>query len=170
MTEKLEYRLLNSNDAILLFNFNSNIDNIAFVPRTPYKTIDEAEALLSRFLKSMQDKTAVWWVVCNKHSGNAVGYGGLFDIDMSNRRAEIGYGFLKEFWGKGYACSIVDHITNHGFSELNLHRIYGLVDPENKASVRVLEKNGYNSEGVMRDYYFARNRFFDMTLLAKINK
>ena len=170
MSERLEYRLLNSNDAFLLFNFNSSIDNIAFVPRTPYKKIEEAEVLLSRFLKSMQDKKAVWWVVCNKHSGAAVGYGGLFDIDLSNHRAEIGYGFLKEFWGKGYASSIADHITNYGFSKLNLHRIYGLVDPENKASIRVLEKNGYQNEGTMHDYYYARGRYFDMTLLANINK
>ncbi len=170
MSEKLEYRLLNSNDAILLFNFNSSIDNIEFVPRTLYKSIDEAEALLSRFLKSMQDKTAVWWVVCNKQSGTAIGYGGLFDIDMGNHRAEIGYGFLKEFWGKGYASSIVDHITNYGFSDLKLHRIFGLVDPENSASIRVLEKNGYIIEGLMHDYYYARERFFDMTLLAIINK
>lgn len=168
MINKLDYRLLSKNDGELLFKFNSSIDNLAYVPRTPYQDIDEAEALLTRFLKSMEDKTAIWWVVCNKHNGNAIGYGGLFDIDYNNHRAEIGYGFLKDFWGKGFARAIVEHITNYGFSELNLHRICGLVDPDNKASIRVLEKNGYNNEGLMRDYYFAREKFFDMCLLAKI--
>ena len=170
MPEKLEYRLLNTQDAKLLFNFNSSIENLAFVPRTPYKSVEEAEALLARFLKSVEDKTAIWWVFCNRNTRTAIGYGGLFDIDMNNQRAEIGYGFLKEFWGKGYASSIVDHISNYGFSELKLHRIYGLVDPENKASIRVLEKNGYVNEGVIHDYYYARNKFFDMILMANIIK
>lgn len=169
MNEKLIYRLLNSNDAELLFMFNSSIENLAYVPRTPYKDIEEAEALLARFLKSMEDKTAIWWVVCSKCSGKLVGYGGLFGIDHENKRAEIGYGFLKEFWGKGYASSIVDYITNFGFSELKLHRIYGLVNPDNKASIRVLEKNGYLNEGIMHDYFYARGRYFDMCLMASIN-
>jgi len=169
MNEKLIYRLLNSNDAELLFMFNSSIENLAYVPRTPYKDIEEAEALLARFIKSMEDKTAIWWVVCSKCSGKLVGYGGLFGIDTDNHRAEIGYGFLKEYWGKGYASSIVGFITNYGFAELNLHRIFGLVDPQNMASIRVLEKNGYLNEGIMQDYFYAREKYFDMSLLAIIN-
>lgn len=168
MPNKLDYRLLTHNDGELLFKFNSSIENLAYVPRTPYTTIDEAEVLLSRFIKSMDDKSAIWWAVSCKGSGSLVGYGGLFNIDSDNHRAEIGYGFLKEFWGKGYASSIVDFITNYGFTELNLHRICGLVDPLNAASIRVLEKNGYAKEGVMRDYYYARGRYFDMCLLAKV--
>jgi len=151
-----------------MFNFNSSIDNLTFVPRSPIKTIDEAEALLSKFLKSMEDKTAIWWTFCSAKSGKPFGYGGLFEIDLDNKRAEIGYGLLKEYWGRGFASSIVEIITKYGFEELNLHRIYGLVDPENKASLRVLEKNGYLNEGTMHNYYFARNRFFDMCMVAKI--
>jgi len=59
---------------------------------------------------------------------------------------------------------------NYGFLELKLHRIFSLVDPENKASVRVLEKNGFNLEGIMHDYFYARGRYFDMCLMAKINR
>jgi len=45
-----------------------------------------------------------------------------------------------------------------------------LVNPDNKASIRVLEKNGYLNEGIMQDYYYARKKYFDMSLLAKINR
>lgn len=168
MYTKFEYRLLNEGDTLLMFNFNSSIDNLTFVPRSPIKTIDEAEALLSKFLKSIEDKTAIWWTFCSVKSGKPFGYGGLFEIDLENKRAEIGYGLLKEYWGRGFASSILEIITKYGFEELNLHRIYGLVDPENKASLRVLEKNGYLKEGTMHNYYFARNRFFDMCMVAKI--
>ncbi|MHC1703893.1 MAG: GNAT family N-acetyltransferase [Tenuifilaceae bacterium] len=168
-SDLVDFRLLNSGDSNLLFNFNSNIENILFVPRKPFKTIDEAEVLLSKFHNSMEEKTAIWWTFQSKETGDAVGYGGLFNIDWENSRAEIGYGFLKEHWGKGYATSIVYFITSYGFSELKLHRVYGLVDPENKASSRVLEKNGYINEGVMRDYYYARGRYFDMSQMAKIS-
>lgn len=55
MFEKLDFRLLNSSDVNLLFNFNSSIENLEFVPRTPFKSIDEAEVLLAKFLKSMAE-------------------------------------------------------------------------------------------------------------------
>ncbi|NOU16219.1 MAG: GNAT family N-acetyltransferase [Bacteroidales bacterium] len=168
MFEKLDFRLLNSSDINLLFNFNSSIENLEFVPRTPFQTINEAEALLAKFLKSMAEQTAIWWVFSEMSTGKEIGYGGLFGIDKDNHKAEIGYGFLKESWGKGFASSAVNFITNYCFSELKLHRLNGLVDPQNKASIRVLEKNGYINEGIMRDYYYARDRYFDMCLLAKI--
>lgn len=169
MPNKLDYRLLTHNDVELLFKFNSSIENLAYVPRTPFTTIDEAEALLSKFLKSMEDKAAIWWAVSDNGSGATVGYGGLFNVDYDNHRAEIGYGFLKDFWGNGYASSAVEFITNYGFTQFNLHRIFGLVDPQNAASIKVLEKNGYSKEGIMHDYYYARGRYFDMCLLAKVN-
>jgi len=168
MSTKFDYRLLNENDTSLIFNFNSSIDNLAFVPRSPINNISEAELLLSKFLKSMDDKTAIWWAFYCLRSGKPFGYGGLFEIDLENKRAEIGYGLLKEFWGRGFASSIVEIITRYGFEELKLHRIYGLVDPDNMASLRVLEKNGYSNEGTMHDFFFARGKFFDMCMVAKI--
>jgi len=170
MFEKLDFRLLNSSDVNLLFNFNSSIQNLEFVPRTPFKSIDEAEVLLAKFQKSMAEQTAIWWVFSEMSTGKEIGYGGLFGIDKDNHKAEIGYGFLKEFWRKGFASSAVAYMTNYCFSKLKLHRLNGLVDPENKASIRVLEKNGYTNEGIMCDYYYARDRYFDMCLLTKINK
>ena len=130
--EKLDYRLLNAEDVGLLFNFNSSIENLAFVPRTPIKTKEEAENLLAKITTSMDEKTSVWWAFQDKKNGHCVGYGGLFEIDWENNSAEIGYGLLKEFWGKGFASSIVCNISNYGFLQLKLHRIFGLVAKINK--------------------------------------
>ena len=43
-------------------------------------------------------------------------------------------------------------VTRFAFQELGLHRIEGNVMPRNKASIRVLEKNGYRPEGMARSY------------------
>ena len=169
-SQKLNYHLLNRNDIDLLFRFNSSIENLRFVPRSPFVEIDEAKVLFERFSKSMEEQSAIWWGFHSKKGNHPVGYGGLFEIDWGNKRAEIGYGFLKEFWGKGYASTIVSDLTNFGFNELKLHRIYGLVDPENFASLRVLEKKGYKKEGVLQNYFYARGRYFDMCIMAIVDK
>ncbi len=69
--------------------------------------------------------------------------------DVHQHSAEIGYWLGEPFWGKGIASKIVAMITKYGFEKLHLKRIYAIVFEGNKASMRVLEKNGYQKEGVL---------------------
>jgi ribosomal-protein-alanine N-acetyltransferase len=50
----------------------------------------------------------------------------------------------------------------YGFSTLKLHRIEALVVPGNERSVRVLEKLGFQEEGVLRGYGFWNDKFWDL--------
>lgn len=59
------------------------------------------------------------------------------------------------------------NVTEFGINKLGLMRIQGLVREENKASIRVLEKNGYIQEGLLHYYPFGRE-FHDVGILAKI--
>jgi ribosomal-protein-alanine N-acetyltransferase len=104
-----------------------------------------------------------------KTDDNFIGHGGLFDIDKENGKAEIGYGLLPGYWGKGYNSEAVEKIIDFGLKEMKLHRIYGLIVPGNDASVRVLEKFGFQKEGLLRDNGFARNKYFDMGIYSFIN-
>jgi len=166
----LSLRLFNNNDAQIVFDFNSDINNLKYVPRTPYINMVEANEHLNRFIQSINQGAAYWWVFVEPKTGKAVGYGGIFDIDHVNHKAEIGYGLLQSAWGKGYASMAVDSISNFAFDKLKLHRLYGYVHPENKASVKVLEKNGYVFEGELADYFFARGGYMNACIMARVNK
>ncbi|MCQ2445523.1 MAG: GNAT family N-acetyltransferase, partial [Clostridia bacterium] len=71
------------------------------------------------------------------------------------------------FWGEGIASEAVKKVTEFGLNELGLVRIQGLVMAENQASIRVLEKNGYLTEGLLHHYPFGRE-FHDVVMLAII--
>lgn len=58
-------------------------------------------------------------------------------------------------------------MTRFGFEELELHRIQALVLPENPASLRVLEKAGFQKEGLLKKYPFGRE-FHDAVILAAV--
>ena len=65
--------------------------------------------------------------------------------------AEIGYWLGQEYWGRGIATESVSAITNHIFSQhTEVRRIYARVFQWNRASVRVLEKCGYEMERWLR--------------------
>jgi RimJ/RimL family protein N-acetyltransferase len=67
--------------------------------------------------------------------------------DVHRRSAEIGYWVAEPFWGRGIATWAVRAVTEWGFAELDVVRIYAAVFESNPASARVLEKCGYELEG-----------------------
>jgi len=72
-------------------------------------------------------------------------------IDLTHRRAEIGYAQGRAYWGQGYMQEALKAVLNHAFEILNLHRIEADVDPRNAASVRTLERLGFQREGYLRE-------------------
>lgn len=65
---------------------------------------------------------------------------------------EIGYKFSSEFHHRGYAAEAMRKIAGLIFDELGLHRIVAWVQPDNVPSIRLLERVGFQREGICRDY------------------
>ncbi|BAZ05763.1 M50 family metallopeptidase [Calothrix sp. NIES-3974] len=101
---------------------------------------------------SYRESYAEWgygkWAVITKKTHQLIGYCGigveLIDGKLEN---ELGYRFAPEFWGQGIATEAARACIEYGFNVLNLDYILGIVEPENQASVRVLEKIGMKWEG-----------------------
>jgi RimJ/RimL family protein N-acetyltransferase len=72
-----------------------------------------------------------------------VGVCGLMNI-ISGECAELGYWIGRSYWGKGFASFAVEMILPVAFEHLQLQRVYATVLEFNKASMRVLEKNGFS--------------------------
>lgn len=168
-TDRLDFRPMGPDDVDLLFRFNSSPEALEYVPRAPFTEIAQAQRKLAESLDGRRNRTAIWWVFLLPGTGERIGYGGLFGINGEHNSAEIGYGLLPPYWGQGYAGESVARIVSFGFDSLELHRIYGLVVPGNTASEKILENLNFSREGVLRDNQFARGRYFDMVVYARIN-
>jgi [ribosomal protein S5]-alanine N-acetyltransferase len=83
--------------------------------------------------------------------GAAVGAIGLMlKDDVFRRSAEIGYWLGEEFWGRGIVTEAVRATTDYAFTTFDLCRVYAGVFEWNRASMRVLEKAGYEYECRLR--------------------
>lgn len=132
----------------------------------------DEEPHISNWLRNVNDrllsrKIVFTWCVKEKTTGKVIG---RIDLGGFVRKstAEISYHFARNYWGNGIATEVVSRVTEFGIDELGLKRIQGLVRKENKASIRVLEKNGYIQEGLLHYYPFGKE-FHDVIMLAKIN-
>lgn len=83
-----------------------------------------------------------------KSTGRLVGFSGLKYLEELNE-VDIGYRFLPDCWGKGYATESARALMQRGAEQHGITRVIGLVEPENVASARVLEKLGLLFERVI---------------------
>jgi RimJ/RimL family protein N-acetyltransferase len=65
-------------------------------------------------------------------------------------KAELGYVIARSYWGNGFATNAIQVAIKTAFNELAIERIEAYVDPINIGSQRVLEKNGFIQEGLLR--------------------
>jgi len=98
--------------------------------------------------------------------GRVVGSIGFSNIE--GHKAEIGAWLAEKYWNRGIMTEAARLATKFGFEKLKLKRIYAYTFSFNKASMKVLKKNGYKFEGILRKNIKKDNKFFDDYLFAKV--
>ena len=135
--------------------------------------------LSSRLPFPYSDEDADWWISTGSKNDiiraitveeQLVGcVGSEMGTYDESKTAEIGYWIGEPFWGAGYATQAVKALTNMVFSETEIVRIYAPVFSPNLASMRVLEKCGYECEGIFRKGCYKDGQFYDKHIYARIS-
>jgi len=85
-------------------------------------------------------------------SDAVLGYLVLFDVQPTQRRAEVGYWLLPSGRGRGAATEAVRLVVDWALGDFGLHRVQAAADVENVASQRVLERAGFEREAILRSF------------------
>ena len=86
-----------------------------------------------------------------KESGEMVGWSGLQPLEKTGK-TEVGYGMIKEFWGRGIGFETARGWLEYGFEKAHLEKIVAVASPENTASWRIMEKLGMR-RGKLETHY-----------------
>jgi [ribosomal protein S5]-alanine N-acetyltransferase len=143
-TPRLVLREFVVGDALNMFELNSDPEIIRFTGDEPFKSIDEATALIKNY-DQYRNNGYGRWTVLEEISSEYVGWCGLNFIKESGE-TDLGFRFKRNAWGKGIATEAATACINYGFNELKLSKIIGRAMKENRASIRVLEKTGMQFE------------------------
>ena len=113
-------------------------------------------------------KANIHWAVRKTRGKGLIGVFKLFEIEYQ-AKAEVGYWIGKRYWNNGYATEALLAVVDFGFNSLELHRIYATTDITNVASQRVLQKSGFEREGVLRRDARRSGIWSDSVLFAILN-
>ena len=144
----------------------------------PY-TVQNALTFINSSHRDFKSLKAVNFAIQYKNNpegiNRLVGIISLKNLDFDNKKANVGYWIGELYWGVGIATESVALVINYAFSVLGLKEICAYVYCENKASIRVLEKNGMSKKEEVTEYNQISGRYKNTITFAiqrryKINK
>ena len=148
-TERLILRPFTLDDAEAWLPLISLPEIVRYTGDVPARTVDEArESLRTRPLRDYAVHGYGRMAVIEKASGRLVGFSGLKYLE-DLQEVDIGYRFLPDCWGKGYATESAGVLMEQGRRQHGFARIVGMAHPDNAASIHVLEKLGLRFERLL---------------------
>ena len=167
-TERLVLRELRESDAQAVFQIFGDDAVTRYYDLATFTDAEQARLLITRMNARNASGDALRWGIALKESDAVIGTGGFNQFVRSWFRASIGYDLAQAHWNKGYMTEALRAMVQYGLEHLSLHRIEALVVPGNDASARVLTKVGFQEEGLLRDYAYWKNQFWDLKMFALV--
>ena len=101
-------------------------------------------------------------------SGETIGIVDLVNFDPNNCRAEVGLIILDAFRRQGYGNSVLTAIADYALNTLHLHQLFAFVDANNKASLKLFRKQGYQLSGTISDWLYDGREYHDAVLMQLV--
>ena len=165
-TERLILRSLEDGDAEFIFkHFSDPTVTQHLLDSPPMSKRSEAIDLIA-FYRTRERHGPNRWGIVTRSDNSVIGTCGFHNWAPRHHRAEIGYDLSPHAWGHGFMTEALRLILAHGFKDMSLNRIDAFVFGENEKSIRLLEKFGFEAEGVLRDYFCFNGTFYDHRLYS----
>ena len=149
LTPRLCLREFTLADAPFVLQLLNDPDFIRFIADKGVRSIADAEAYLQAGpLASYAANGFGLWAVAHRQTGELLGMCGLIrrpDVP----HVDVGYAFMPQARGQGYAVEAAAAARAYGLAVLALPQVVGFIDPANRASARVLQAIGLQSQGMV---------------------
>jgi RimJ/RimL family protein N-acetyltransferase len=148
-TERLYLRPFQEKDAPFLFDLNSDEEVMRYTGDHAFEHLEAARKFAVDYVTNSQGQCALYHMgrkaVIRKADGVFLGWSGLKNHKEEDF-VDIGYRFLKKYWGKGYATESGLEVLRHGFQDHGLNQLVAHVHELNYGSQVVAKKLGMHLE------------------------
>ena len=160
-TPRIVLRWISEDDIDSLYEIFSNRHVMRYWSSEPLADRKAAADLQREIAGGNENETMFKWGLALRDSNTVIGTTTLFNLNLDNGRAELGYAMSHAHWGKGYMSEALKALVSHAFEVMDLRRLEADVDPRNAASIRLLEKLGFQREGFLRERWHVNGEIQD---------
>ncbi len=166
-TQRLRLRPLEPGDAAIIQNAagaRQIADTMISLPH-PYP-VGEAERYVAKQRVEQEVGHSVTFTVEQKAEGSFCGLVEVRKIEREHSQSELSFWLAVDAWGHGYMIEDLQVVVQYGFEDLDLNRLYAYHMLRNPASGRILERNRFKQEGLLRQRVRKWGKFEDVALWA----
>lgn len=146
-TERLRLREFTHHDSEFIIELFNSPDWLKFIGDRKVKTVEQARYYLENGpMKSYKENGYGLYLVEKKDDGKSIGMCGILNRETLDH-PDIGFAFLPEHNGKGYALEIANATLAYAKEKLGIPKITAITLPQNFRSIKVLEKIGLKYSG-----------------------
>lgn len=149
-TDRLRLRPFDDADADALYAMQSSAHVLRYWDAPPWTERDRAVKFIAKCRQMAEDGTGARLAVDRVEGGAFIGWISLTRWNPDYRSAALGYCFIEDAWGHGYATEAAHAVLQWAHETLDLNRVQAETDTRNVGSARVLEKVGFVHEGTLR--------------------
>lgn len=136
-----------------------------------FEQVSDAGWLVNFLKERFESKTGLRWGIRFKgEPGTLIGTCGYNVWMRHNNCAEIGYDLMPQHWSQGIMTEALVEMLRFGFEEMGLNRAEADVTPDNTASVRLLEKLGFEEEGLLRQRGYWKGEYHDLRFFSLLRE
>ena len=159
-TERLILRKPDASDIIELKRLRSNELVNKYIDRPKTIDITDVQKFLSKINDGLEKNELLYWAIAPKSEYELKGTIGLWNFSENKESCEIGYELHPSMHGRGIMQEAIKAVIDFGFRELKLKQIIAFTHPDNSASQKILERNGFVIRGrntnENRDYIYSK--------------
>jgi ribosomal-protein-alanine N-acetyltransferase len=148
----LSLRYFVADDAPALFELASDPEVTQFFSWGPYEDEAEPRDFIERVTREREEGMRLEMGIVGPDD-RPIGLTGFSDFSIRDRRATVGTWLGREHWGSGANNESKALVLSLGFRHLGLNRVTALASPDNRRSLRALERIGFWTEGVLRAWH-----------------
>lgn len=160
-TERLDLTRPFVGEAEDFFEMRSDPEMMKFIPRPIAETLEDAKKLIRGMDEVIEEKSGVSWSIKMKGSERVIGHIGFYRTQHQHYRTELGYMLRRDFWGKGIISEATRAALDYAFFEMKVHSVEAVIDPANRRSGAVLERNHFIKEAHFRENFYWNGKFTD---------
>lgn len=165
-TARLRIRQMSKADTSAIYDICRRPESARYVEWTEHQNIGETRAYVNWIVDGYGKQRSTTWVIELLPEKKVIGTCCFLNIDSYYKTAEIGYCLSSAYWGRGYATEAVWALLWYGFREIGFARIQARVMTENFRSAAVLERIGFEKEGLLKNAVYCKNQAHNIYLYA----
>jgi len=165
-TDRLYFREISESDDSNIFELDADPLVHRFLGNKPIHNIMESRKVIQFIRKQYAENGIGRLAIIEKETNEFVGWGGFklitTEVNGHQNYFDLGYRFIRRYWGRGYATESSKAAIEYGFCNLKISEIFAIADTRNIQSKKVLEKCRFECKEIF-DYEEIPHYWFELS-------